>query len=311
MTVDEAFAECLSRIELNPARVAAAATHYSAIKSALEAQIAGSRVRQIGSFQRRTKIRPQGLAGLADALDIDIIATIGTATKFAPPGSGTFPQQALERIKSALTGHLTYKAMSPRIDAPVVSISYADNIAVEIVPAFINLMVPERNLADDIRCYLIGTSSGTWIPADYDYDAKYITAGNTLSEQFLVPTSKLMKTFFRNLGLGVKSFYTEVLCALTVPPLIQDWRRRKYTFSQRHVFAHTLSALAGRFGDPRSLPGSNSLPVSSGLNGLGLIRAKMMLGPRATSALNLTKVPNLPAAVASWGKLIGAPFPQS
>lgn len=305
MTVDEAFTETLSRIELNSARVELASTRYAAVKQVLERALPGSRVRQIGSFQRRTKIRPQNLS---DELDIDIVATIGTATRIAGPGEGTTPDGAFERVKAALTGNLTYKSMSPRVDAPVVSITYADDMALEVVPAFVNEMVPARSQELDLQCYLIGTHSGQWIAADYDYDARYVSAANTKANSYLVPACKLIKTFIRNKQLGIKSFYTEVLCSLIVPDLVASWQAKGYRWSHRHVFAHSLWRISQLFGTHATLPGSNSPPVQSGLTPLGEMGAKAILTGCADVALGLTGSPE-PGTVRSWNELIGNPFP--
>ncbi len=82
-SVDEAYKELLSRIELNPARVALASQRYNAVKTALEAALPGKTLRQIGSFQRKTKIRP---VDLSDRLDIDVVVSFGRFFQYAAPG---------------------------------------------------------------------------------------------------------------------------------------------------------------------------------------------------------------------------------
>src|SRR5260370_12200907 len=73
----EAFAAALSRIELNPTRVQLASQRYNAIKQVIEQALPGKTVTQIGSFQRRTKIRP---LDLRDQLDIDLLVKFKTAS---------------------------------------------------------------------------------------------------------------------------------------------------------------------------------------------------------------------------------------
>jgi hypothetical protein len=245
---------------------------------------------------------------LNDELDIDVVATIGNATRIAPPGQGTTPDAAFEKVKAALTGHLTYKSMTPRVDAPVVSITYADDMTIEVVPAFVNEMVPARDQTLDVQCYLIGTSSGKWIAADYDYDARYVSTANGNANSHLVPACKLMKTFIRNQQLGIKSFYIEVLCSLFVPELISEWRQKGYRWTHQHVFSHALSRIAKSFGTPVTLPGSNSPAVVSGLTSQASTRAKEILSKKAEVALSLTGS-SAPGIVQAWSDLIGAPFP--
>jgi hypothetical protein len=69
-TVRGAFRDFLSRIELNPTRVQLASERYTAVKGVVERALPGKQVRQVGSFQRQTKIRP---ADLGDELDIDAL----------------------------------------------------------------------------------------------------------------------------------------------------------------------------------------------------------------------------------------------
>ncbi len=83
--LDEAFDELLSRIELNPTRVTLASQRYNAIKAAIENALPDKSVRQIGSFQRKTKIRP---LDLSDKLDIDAIVSFGPFRRFATDGRG-------------------------------------------------------------------------------------------------------------------------------------------------------------------------------------------------------------------------------
>lgn len=62
LPVDEAFREALGRIELNPSRVELASQRYNAVKASIESALPGKTLRQIGSFQRKTKIRPVDLS---------------------------------------------------------------------------------------------------------------------------------------------------------------------------------------------------------------------------------------------------------
>ena len=57
-TVSAGFKELLKRIELNPTRVALASQRYNAVADRIARELPGCEVRQVGSFQRRTKIRP-------------------------------------------------------------------------------------------------------------------------------------------------------------------------------------------------------------------------------------------------------------
>src|SRR5260370_34787175 len=99
-SVDEAYNELLRRIELNSARGALASQRYNAVKTALEAALPGKTLRQIGSFQRKTKIRP---VDLSDRLDIDVVVSFGRFFQYAAPGiEGTTPNRALDIVRQAV-----------------------------------------------------------------------------------------------------------------------------------------------------------------------------------------------------------------
>lgn len=174
MNVSDAFAELVRRIELNPARVQLASQRYNAVKGALESALPGKTVRQIGSFQRSTKIRP---ADLSDLLDIDAVVSFGDAMRLAPTGEGLSPEAAARQVRGALTSNERYKVMEPYVDAPTVVLEYADRprFTIELVPAFVD----RRNAVAAGRPapYLVAAVAG-WQIADYDFDAAIITQAN-------------------------------------------------------------------------------------------------------------------------------------
>src|SRR5712691_4643275 len=117
MDIKEAFAATLSRIELNPTRVQLASQRYNAIKQVIEQALPGKTVTQIGSFQRKTKIRP---LDLSDKLDIDLLVKLKTANRylFGGPWVWETPEATLNKIQKVLIADQTYRIMRPRLDAP-------------------------------------------------------------------------------------------------------------------------------------------------------------------------------------------------
>jgi Second Messenger Oligonucleotide or Dinucleotide Synthetase domain len=162
-TVADAFIELLKRIELNPARVTLASQRYNAIKMTIEGALPGKTVSQIGSFQRKTKIRP---ADLGDALDVDAVVNFKRFTEYARSGDGTSPSQALETVRRALASNETYRVMTPQKDHPVVTLQYADDMKLELTPAFADATGARPHPGTAIDCYIIGTASGDWEPAE-------------------------------------------------------------------------------------------------------------------------------------------------
>ncbi len=283
-SVDEAYKELLSRIELNPARVALASQRYNAVKTALEAALPGKTLRQIGSFQRKTKIRP---VDLSDRLDIDVVVSFGRFFQYAAPGiEGT--------------------VMPQKQDHPSLRIEYADQMTIEFVPAFEDLTGQHFHGPNGPNCYIVGSSPYLWIPADYDYDANYISAVNTLSDERLVPSIKMLKAYFRNVNVPLKSFHTEILVANIVPTLISDWKSKGYRFGYNHLLAAILGTVSNTIAVPATLPGSFSPPMNSGLDFATLTALGAFLKARADVAWQLCRADT----VQGWREFFGDPFPS-
>lgn len=308
MTVAEAFNETLSRVELNPTRVELASQRYNAVKSRIEAALSGKTVRQVGSFQRRTKTRPQNSD---DPFDIDAIVSFGSFTQYAASGTrGTTPADALQVVRSALEGDRTYELMQPRVDAPTVTLRYADGFRIELIPCFEDATGQHIHLGGPV-CYIVGKSDGGWMPADYDFDAQIITGANqTLAVGArLVPAIKLIKTFMRNRNLGFKSFHVEVLVALTVPAILAHWTAQGFSTGYDLLVAGFLLEVPRVLQGPVSLPGSYSLPVDSGFSIAELQDRGRWLSNRGEAARAICGFRDEGAALNGWRELFGDPFP--
>ena len=190
--VAEAFGEYLSRIELNPTRVGLAAQRYQALKEQLESTVPGLKLHRIGSFQRHTKVRP---IEQPDALDLDVVAYQVT-NAYPAPGQGVAAGDHVDRVFKALRQNATYRAMRPEVDSPTIVLEYADAtpFKVEIAPGFLDQR-GEYPRAGGPNCYLVAGRGGFWVPADYDYDAQWITSRNQApaSRGALVPLIKMAK----------------------------------------------------------------------------------------------------------------------
>ncbi|CEP66428.1 Uncharacterized [Moorella glycerini] len=306
-TIREAFQELLSRIELNPNRVQLASQRYNAVKGTLERALPGYKVTQIGSFQRKTKIRP---ADLSDKLDIDVVVTRGTAFRFAPPGEGITPQDALRAVRNALSSNRTYKLMEPTTDAPTVILEYADGFTMELVPAFIDKTGHHNHGPGEPDCYLVGTAQGTWVPADYDYDASVISRLNALCGGELVPFIKMCKAFLRNYDVGLKSFHIEVLCTLIIPEAIANWRLQGLRWGYQHLLAYFLSNASPHMLGPVTLPGSFSPGMDSGMTLLQLENTGKLLSKLGALAWKICGLKDSPQALEAWAEFFGKPFPR-
>jgi len=304
----EAFDELLRRIELNQTRVALASQRYSAVKAVIEAALPGKSVRQIGSFQRKTKIRP---ADLSDQLDIDVVVSFGPFYQYAAPQAvGTTPSTALDIVRRALGTHQVYRVMPQRLDHPVVRLEYADQMSIELVPAYEDHTGQHPRLPEQPACYIIGSSGGFWRAADYDYDAQTITSLNTLSRNKLVPTIKLVKAYFRNAGVPLKSFHVEVLVANTVPATIKAWEEKNYSYGYQFLLANFLTQVSKTIIVPASLWGSYSPPLNSDLGQSTLASLGTFLAARAEVAWKLCNEKVVGSALSGWRDFFGDGFPS-
>jgi len=312
-TVREAFAQLLKRIELDSTRVSVASQRYNAVKARIESSLASKRVSQVGSFQRKTKIRPIDQNA---KLDIDAKVSFGQARNFAPMVQGITPQLALEIVREALAADKTYRLMKPESDAPTVVLEYADGFKIELIPCYEDLTGTHPRVFGP-PCYLIGDSCGRWVAADYDYDAQVITGLNQSEAlvQALVPAIKIVKVLLRNLFVGLKSFHIEVLCALTLPITIADWQNRSLNWGFQHVVAHFLKQVRRQLIGPVSLPGSYSPAVDSDLSPVRLQQLGSALEKLGATAWRICELDdkqnNTRSALDCWRRFFGDPFPSS
>ncbi len=303
-SVDEGFRELLSRIELNPSRVALASQRYNAVKATIESALPGKTLHQIGSFQRKTKIRP---ADLGDRLDADVVVSFGCFFQYAAPGGeGVTPGRALETVRQAIRSTETYRVMPQQQDHPIIRIEYADQMAIEFVPAFEDLTGQHSHGPNGPHCYIVGNSPYTWITADYDYDAQVISGLNAQAEQKLIPTIKLVKAYFRNAAVPLKSFHTEILVANVIPSLVSEWKGKGYRYGYQHLLAGFLSAVSKTITSAARLHGSFSPPVDSGLSYATLSSLATFLAARAEVAWQLCEANTIHV----WTEFFGVPFPS-
>lgn len=304
ITADDGFRELLHRIELNPSRVELATQRYNAIKDSIEAALPGKTVRQIGSFQRKTKIRP---ADLSDKLDVDVLVSFGKFYQYAPSiAQGVSPSQALQIVQQALQWNQTYRVMPQAADHPSVRLEYFDGMTIELVPAYEDLTGQYSHGPSGPVCFVVGTSPYIWGPADYDFDAQMISYRNSSCDGRLVPIIKIAKAYVRNAGIPLKSFHTEILVANTIPPLISEWKSKAYKYGLQHLLAGFLSQATKIIASPGQLSGSFSPPMDSGLSTATLSSVGVFLAARAEVAWRLCST----NVITGWREFFGEPFPS-
>lgn len=311
MSIEEAFATTLSRIELNTTRVQLASQRYKAVKAVIEQALPEKTVTQIGSFQRKTKIRP---FDLSDQLDIDLLVKFKVAnwSLFGIPGVWETPKDALNKIQSVLLASSIYSVMKPKSDAPTVLLTYADQLTFEIVPALVDKIGKHNHLPGEPDCYLVGLKPDTWSPADYDYEADYISRLNKQIGGTLVPSIKLIKTFLRGHGLSpnpLKSFHIEILCADIIPPIITLWNSYGLTWGYHQILTYFLRNVGNLLASPAAIPNSYSPPIQINLSPPDIQNLKNKIDLLGRSAQKLCQLKDTPDALKQWHEFFGNPFP--
>jgi hypothetical protein len=297
----------LTRLELNPARATLASKRYNAVKEHIEGTLSGATVRQIGSFQKRTKIRP---LDLSDDLDVDGLVVLGPAHTIASPGAaGLTPPAALSRVSAALRDAKTYRLMQPEIDAPTVTLEYADKFRMELAVGYED-HTGARPRPSGPSCYLVAGQT-QWLPADYDFDAQVISSLNGVPTHSgaIVPVIKLAKQYLRGAHVPLNSFHVEILVCLTLPAAIAPWTAKGQTWGYQHAFAAVLSSARPFMASGLRLPNSYSPAVTSGLPEEELRTIGVFLEKAGALAWDICREPAPDVAVERWRTFFGEPFP--
>ena len=177
------------------------------------------------------------------------------------------------------------------------------------IPAFVDCTGAHSHVGTPHECYVVGTASGEWVPADYDYDAATISALNASTGKKLVPCVKLVKAYFRNVKMPLISFHTELLVASIVPPIIVDWDTKKYRYGYEFLLAQFLRHASQALTNPVQLAGSHSPAVNSNLSQGRLAALGTWLHGRAEDAWRLAQQKDKAQALAGWRTFFGEPFP--
>jgi hypothetical protein len=115
----------------------------------------------------------------------------------------------------------------------------------------------------------------------------------------------MVKCYFRNVRVPLKSFHIELLVANTVPALISEWTGKGYNYGYQHILAAFLGQVSNIIKAPASLNGSFSMPVDSGLSVLTLSSVGGFLATKAEAAWRLCAT----NSTTGWRDFFGQPFP--
>lgn len=259
MLVDS-FKKLRTNLELNDTFKEAISRKHNSVRSVIENN--GKLIEKtqlVGSLQKGTRIQPRE----TDDFDIDVLVILGGFNQWAVTG-GVTPQAAMDYVHQSVDDSSRYSSMGVQQDHPTVTFEYADNVKVELIPAYRNNVgasptgVPHLPIG---RGYWIPSPEGAWIFADYDYEAEYISNQNKISGGLLIPAIKMLKAVKRVFFPGMKSFQLEIIATQILSETIAS-RRVKNLPLDDHCLLHDFFHNAGKYLTiPMRIPGSNSPTV--------------------------------------------------
>lgn len=278
---------------------------HAAVRSAIES-IAGANceTRLIGSLQRKTRIRPLGDIGF----DIDILVVLGNFYRWVHDGTGVSPIHALDDVYNSVQESDRYSKKNPEKDAPTVTLDFKDNIRVELVPTYRDKIgVNQSGVGHPVdRSYWV-PQNGSWVLADYDYDAAYISGMNLESDGYLVPTIKMVKAAQKIHFPHLKSYPVEIIASSIIPSVVTYCKEHNLDITYPDLLECFFEGGTSMIANPLSIPGSNTPPIT--LDQTSLVSTQKIFNDvtghiRATKAIIATS-----PAINNWRVLFGDYFP--
>jgi hypothetical protein len=280
---------------------------HNAVRQYLENNLASLEgTKLIGSVARKTRIKPRP----DKPFDIDVLVILGNFTHWVSSG-GVTPVGALETVRSSLTQSPRYQSMGPASDAPTVEFEHRDGIKIELVPAYRDNIGRSPN---GVAHFPAGR--GFWIPkgsmwelADYDHEANHVVLQNRASENWLIPTVKMLKALRREYFDQLKPFHLEILAARAVPESVAFLKSQDLSISYPQLLLYFFVLAKDRLTELAVFPGSNSPPIM--LEQAAAIQIRNMFIRLQDICSNIISTDNEAERVRSWKTLFGDPFPAT
>jgi len=298
--ISQAFSEFKSRLELNDTLQKAVTTNHEAIRDWIESYKSNIETQIIGSLQRKTRIQPR----VNDVFDIDILVILGNFYPRTPWSRVVAPGEALNEVDEIMREHEGYEKMNPEKDFPTVIINYANGTKAELVPAYRDFINEPKG-----RGYYIPKSYNEWGKADYDYDAEYISKKNQESDEWLIPTIKILKAAKRNLFPEMKSYHLEVLATTIIPLLVEHYKSQNFQLSFPRLVYRFFLIANDEVLKSCSIEGSKSPDASAYM---GYFQKRNLANRFSEIANYCQSIIPLDGrdGVEGWRKLFGEPFPS-
>lgn len=274
--IDDTFLKLKSNLELSTTFQQTITRQQEAVRSVVEKKLGPLiKTKLIGSVIRQTRIQP--LPGAE--FDIDILVEMGSFNCWLPasdPG-GITTTKAMDRLFSAIDNTDRYSSKGPVQDHPTVSFSYADGVAVELVPAYVDdigISSDGAQHAPKSRAYWIPTGTGNWELADYDFERDAIVKANSDCGGWLVPVVKMLKAVKREHFPSMKSWHLEVITAEMLPTILSQAKQNGHSITYPLLVAASLYHLQDHIAGSHKIPESLSPPFMVSADAQYEIRAR-------------------------------------
>lgn len=298
------FLKLKTNLELAETFAESIQTRHNAIRTYLEnnhPQFKDSKL--IGSLQRKTRIHP----GKGGKFDIDIIVVIGECYGWIP--NGLSPQKVLNDLHQTVLQSDLYGEKNPVQNAPTVSLTYDDNVEIQLVPALVDMAGHDQwgnQLGSIGRGYWV-VKNGTWQMADYDHEAEYIQKQNEISLGYLVPIIKMLKAVKRKYFPDLESFPLEIIAADIIPWSVLAKKAENTPVHYRDLVLEFFEQAPFHFSSPIKVPDSKSAPIILSTTTVASLTeqfGKIAGHIRATNAISAQN-----KTVEAWQLLFGEHFP--
>ena len=177
------------------------------------------------------------------------------------PIGGITPAAAVQEVLSRIQQSDRYALKSPAVDLPTVTLNFANEVKVELVPAYLDRVGHSPSGTPHVpkgRAYWVPGQTGSWELADYDYDASYISDWNAHCDGYLVPVIKILKAIKR---LHFSSFALEILAARNIPYVISAHKEHQLTITYPALLQGFFRLALTDLPKPIVIPGSLSAPI--------------------------------------------------
>jgi len=302
------FQKFKNNLELDPTFAEKVSTRHNAVREYLQNNHPGYKdAKLIGSLQRKTRINP----GTTGKFDIDMIVVMGEFTHWLPAGQGLTPQVAIASLHATVEASARYNAMEPVPDAPAVTLTGADDIQVQLVPAYVDKIGRDsqgRELGSMGRGYWVAKGN-SWYIADYDHEADWISNTNVISVGHLIPAIKMLKAIKRLYFPSLESFPLEIVAAALLPEFIIGKEMGNEPIFYQDMVLTFFERASGYLSNPIQIPGSKSLPIR-----LTLAHASQLANKFSQIVQYIKGTATLGAEkdrVERWRKLCGDQFPAT